>query len=97
MTEMLWQLFEQLLPARPCFVARFSVGFTHLWIIRFPGAHESVAAALVDHRFVFFPSGFHQFFGLRDGRVHALIVLAIKAVNRTCDVFTLSAESGASP
>jgi len=29
------QLLEQSLPALPCFVARFSVGFTHLRISRF--------------------------------------------------------------
>src|SRR5882762_4139256 len=87
MIAMLWQLLEQLLPALPSFIARFSVGFANGGIGWFTGTHETVASAFVDHRFVFFPSGFHQFFGLRDGRVHALIVLAIKTVNRTCDVF----------
>ena len=45
-----------------------------------------MAGAFVDHRFVFFAGGFHQLFGLGNGCVHSLVVLAVKAVNWTRDI-----------
>src|SRR5215510_3732061 len=53
------QVFQKLLPACPCFVARFLVTFANRGIGWFARAHETVASVFVDHRHILFPSGFH--------------------------------------
>jgi hypothetical protein len=53
------QFFQQLLPPRPGFVARFFVAFAHGGIGWFSGAHETVAGAFVDDRFILFAGSFH--------------------------------------
>src|SRR5215211_4958104 len=83
----LWQLPEEFLPARPSFVARFLVRFANGGISWLAGAHKTVAGAFVDDRLICFPSGFHQFLRLWDGRIHALVVLGIKTIHRARDVF----------
>ena len=53
------QFFQQLLPASPGFVARFLVAFANGGIGWFSRAHETVARAFVDDRFILFAGGFH--------------------------------------
>src|ERR1700730_3760364 len=67
----LWQLLEQRLPARPCFVARFAICLTDLRIVRLAGPHEAVPSAFVNDRLIFLAGGFHELFRFRNCRVNA--------------------------
>src|SRR5579875_1065868 len=78
-------LLQQLFPAFPCIVASFFVGLVGIW--RFPGTHEAVACAVVDHWLIGLAGLLHQLFGLGNSGIDAIISLAIKAVYRTGDSF----------
>src|SRR5206468_3311535 len=94
-TSLASNLLEDVLHPLPGLVAGFLVRFVAGRI--FPLAHETMARAFVGERFVFFPRGFHQFFGLRDGGIHTVIVPTVKAVHGRFDPFDVRLVLGAGP
>src|SRR3954468_15476216 len=76
------QLGQQLFPTGPGLISRRPVCFAAVRIVRFAGSHEPVACTLVDDRLIFLAGRFHQLLGLWNSRIHPLVVLAVKSVNR---------------
>src|SRR5688500_1570351 len=80
---------EQLLPALPGGGVRLAVGLRALRVLAL--AQEAVAGSLVDHRLERLPELLHRRLGGRQGRVDALVVAAVEAVDRGLDLRQLLA------
>src|SRR5437867_2979415 len=73
-------LFQQLLPALPCFVVRLFI--CRIRVRSFARAHESMSRSFVSDRLVSLAGLLHHFAGFWNRRIDPRIVAAVKAVDR---------------